>query len=137
MLWNTSYETGNTQVDEEHKEIFRLVETLIKAAGGEDSVESTIDFLAGYTVNHFKHEEKLMKESAYSMMPIHKKQHEDFVAQVLALRERVLNETDPEKNNADIQKIIINWLTDHVLGSDKLMANHYRAWAEGRDTRGA
>lgn len=131
MLWNEKYETGNTQVDDEHKEIFRLVETVVKATtNDETAVKGTIDFLANYTVNHFAHEESLMEESAYPGMPIHKKQHSDFVTAVLALRERVLNETDQEKNNADIEKVVVNWLIDHVLGSDKLMANHYRTWKE-------
>ncbi|MCL2357169.1 MAG: hemerythrin family protein [Defluviitaleaceae bacterium] len=124
MIWDKKYETGNSQVDSEHKEIFRLVQQVCDEGAGE-AVNSTINFLTGYTLSHFKHEERLMEESNYPAVSVHKKQHEDFVKEVLALKERVANETDPFKNNADIKKVIVNWLTDHVLGSDKLMANHY------------
>ena len=134
MVWNQTYETGNAQVDSEHQEIFLLVQGLITAtldsSQVKGKVQEAMDFLAGYTVNHFKHEESLMEESQYPIMPVHKKQHDDFVVQVLALKERLLSESDSEKNSLDIQKVIVNWLTDHVLGSDKLMAGHYREWKE-------
>ena len=135
MVWNKSYETGNEKVDNEHKEIFRLVQEVIDATLDSDSVgkiEEAVDFLANYTLSHFKHEEGLMDESNYPAAPVHKKQHENFVTEVLALRERVLNESDSEKRSTDVKKVIINWLADHVLGSDKLMANHYRNWSASK-----
>ena len=135
MVWHEKYETGNRVVDDEHKEIFRLVQRVIDAAfdNREEKIETTIDFLANYTVNHFKHEEELMDESDYPETDIHKKQHSDFVQQVVSLRERVKNETDSAKSNIDINNVIVNWLTDHVLGSDKLMASHYRNWSKSKN----
>ncbi|MCL2386012.1 MAG: bacteriohemerythrin [Defluviitaleaceae bacterium] len=128
MIWNKTYETGNTQVDNEHQEIFRLVQKVTDAALSDEDVkvEDTIDFLANYTLNHFANEESLMTESSYPAMPIHKKQHDDFVQEVVALRARVAAETDRAKIETEIKNVIVNWLVDHVLGSDKLMANHYR-----------
>ena len=123
MLWNETYETGNTQVDSEHQEIFKLVQNVLDASVSNEAakIEETVDFLANYTVNHFKNEERLMEESNYPDMPIHKKQHDNFVATVLELRANL-----KDTKSQDIERIVINWLTDHVLGSDKLMANHYR-----------
>ena len=134
MLWHTKYETGNEQVDNEHKEIFKLAQKVIDAAfeNKEEEIETTVNFLANYTVSHFKHEEQLMKESAYPEKDIHKKQHSDFVQDVTALIERVVNEPDSKKNSVDINNVIVNWLTEHVLGSDKLMATHYREWSASR-----
>ena len=131
MMWEAKYETGNTQVDNEHKEIFKLVQKLIevKVENEAENVTATIDFLANYTINHFNHEEELMKESSYPAIDIHKKQHGDFLSQVVALRARVIEEADIEVSIIDIKKVIINWLIDHVLGSDKIMANHYRNWS--------
>ena len=130
MIWSAKYETGNTQVDEEHKEIFRLVQKVMDVTtDNPQDANDTMAFLAGYTVDHFKHEERLMEESSYPAISIHKKQHSDFVEQVVAMIERVKNETDGEKNLTDIKKVVVNWLTDHVLGSDKVMADHYRKWS--------
>ena len=131
MLWQSKYETGNTQVDNEHKEIFMLVQNVIEANFDydENKIEETIDFLAKYTLNHFQNEENLMEESGYPDRHIHINQHVNFVSQVLALRERVTNESDRTINNTDIKNVIVNWLTDHVLGSDRIMADYYRKWA--------
>jgi hemerythrin-like metal-binding protein len=133
MEWSREYETGNAQVDTEHKQIFVLVQNVMDAAmgTGDADVKSTIDFLAGYTVDHFAHEERLMEESGYPKYAVHKKKHDDFVQEVLALRERVLNETDNEANLLDITTVVVSWLTDHVLGSDMTMAHHYRDWSDG------
>ena len=126
MIWNKIYETGNEQVDNEHKEIFKLVQNVMDASVGEKKAQigETIDFLANYTVNHFRHEENLMDESSYPDKPVHKKQHDDFVQEVLALRAR-----SADVNDSEIKKVIVNWLTDHVLGSDKIMADYYRRFA--------
>ena len=131
MIWNEKYETGNTQVDNEHKEIFKLAQNVIEASfdSEEVQIEVALGFLASYTITHFKNEERLMMESDYPDMAVHKKQHDDFIIEVTALIERVKKESDTSKNNSDAKKVIVNWLTDHVLGSDKVMADHYRKWS--------
>jgi hemerythrin len=122
MIWSEIYETGNAQVDNEHKEIFKLVQNVMDASvSGGAKVKETMDFLAEYTVTHFKNEETLMEASGYPDMEIHKKQHAAFVAEVLALHARC-NELEIR----DIKNVIVNWLTDHVLGSDKIMADYCR-----------
>jgi len=133
MIWNSQYETGNERVDNEHKEIFMRVEKVMASLpdGDASSIDSTMDFLASYTVNHFAHEESLMAQSNYPHMAVHKKQHDDFLAEVSFLIKRVKNESDNTKNGEDITRVIVNWLTDHVLGSDKVMADYYRKWVKG------
>jgi len=132
MLWQEKYETGNTQVDEEHKEIFKLVQKVIDATFEDrgKKIETIIDFLAGYTIKHFEHEERLMLESSYPDINIHKKQHADFLDEVVKLKAKVALENNSAANNVAINKVIVNWLTSHVLGSDMVMAAHYRKWAE-------
>ena len=130
MAWHTKFETGNTQIDNQHKEIFTLVGQIIDANYTcQGKIKAAIDFLTNYAVTHFEYEERLMDESVYPMAHIHKKQHSDFVASVAALAKRVSNENDDVKNRADIEEVAFNWLVDHVLGSDKVMASHYRKWA--------
>jgi len=132
MLWQEKYETGNKQVDNEHKEIFNLVQKVIDAAfeNRGEKIETIIDFLANYTIKHFKHEERLMLESNYPNLHVHKKQHSDFLDEVVKLKDKVALEKDSAANNVAINKVIVNWLTSHVLGSDMVMAEYYRKWAE-------
>jgi hemerythrin len=134
MLWNKSYETGNLEVDNEHKQLFALVQKVIDAAftNRDEKIETTMNFLADYTIKHFAHEERLMDESSYPEAVTHKTQHKNFLSSVGELRERIRGENDTLKSSLDINKVIVDWLTEHVLGSDRLLANHYRKWSEAK-----
>ena len=131
MLWNSNYEIGNALVDSEHKEIFGMVDKLLADdfTGRPDKIKSTIDFLAGYVVRHFDHEEQLMDESGYPDMGSHAAQHRDFVKTVGDLAERIEGNLDSIDLSLEVNKVIVDWLAEHVMGSDKAMINYYRAWS--------
>jgi len=132
MIWNKNYETGNTEVDNEHKEIFSLVQKVIDATFNscEEKIETVVDFLATYTIKHFEHEEHLMNESNYPDIDIHKKQHSDFVGEVAKLKEEIAQATGSLSFSLTVNKVIVNWLTSHILDSDMKMAAYYRDWAK-------
>jgi len=128
MQWHKSYETGNKVVDNDHKEIFDMVNKLINISfqNQRENYTSTIDYLSKYVLRHFANEEGIMDESDYPRSEEHKRQHSDFVKVVTQLRERLdANESDI---GLEINQTIVDWLSDHVLGSDKALADHYRAW---------
>jgi len=135
MLWQEKYETGNRQVDEEHKEIFSLVQKVIDASfeNRGEKIGTIIDFLANYTIQHFENEEKLMAESGYPGTQAHKKQHSDFLEEVVKLKNKIDAENNSAENNIAINKVIVGWLTSHVLGSDMVMAEYYRKWKLARE----
>ena len=51
-LWNAGLETGIPKIDEQHKELFRQIETLMDKTNS-DRLQETIDFLGNYVVKHF------------------------------------------------------------------------------------
>lgn len=134
MVWSKQYETGNEQVDNEHKEIFRLVKKILDDSfeSREEKIDTAIKFMADYIINHFRGEEALMLESDYPAMEEHKKLHADFIDVILDLIERVINETDNLKNHLDVNNIIVSWFISHVLDKDKAMIDHYRKWTAER-----
>ena len=134
MLWTKSYETGNLTVDSQHKEIFRLVQQVIdlEFSTRKEKIHTAIDFLTSYTVRHFASEEKLMEESNYPKTAEHKKQHSDFAREVLAFKDKVVAEGDTLNISLQVNEIIVDWLTEHVLGSDRELADHYRIWSASR-----
>ena len=136
MLWNSNYEIGNALVDSEHKEIFEMVDKLLADdfTGRPDKIKSTIDFLAGYVLRHFDHEEQLMDESGYpdKDRDSHVKEHRDFIRTTDALAKNVESNLDSIDLSLEVNKVIVGWLANHVMGSDKALVDHYRAWgAEG------
>ncbi|MCL2204524.1 MAG: hemerythrin family protein [Defluviitaleaceae bacterium] len=134
MHWHKSYETGNTIVDKDHKEIFELVNKLINSNFSNKVQDTTnaIDYLSGYVLRHFANEERLMEESSYPQASTHKQIHQDFVTAVTQLKNKLNTHPDTSAVVLEINKTIVDWLSDHVLGSDKAMAEYYRTWALAR-----
>jgi len=130
MEWKKSYETGNTVVDSEHKEIFTLVQKVMDATftSRKEKVNTAVDFLTSYTLKHFSHEERLMQESAYPDMQKHKAQHKAFAESVGVLVQKINASGETLQLSNEINTVVVDWLIDHVLGSDMLLTVHYRDW---------
>jgi hemerythrin-like metal-binding protein len=138
-LWNSSYETGNEIVDNDHKEIFGLVQQVLSSStlSRKDKVETAINFLADYVVRHFANEERLMDECSYPDSQIHKLEHANFLGVAVELKEKFTKgdlvfgenpENDELHLSLEINKTVVGWLSRHIMGSDRKMAHYYRDW---------
>jgi len=134
ITWVADYETGNKIVDNDHKQIFELVKKVLDNAfeNRTEKVNTSIEFLAQYVLQHFANEEKLMDESNYPEAATHKALHSAFVKSVVALQEKVKKEGDTLNIGMEINTTVIGWLMDHVLGRDKLLAGHYKEWQKAQ-----
>ncbi|MCL2225434.1 MAG: hemerythrin family protein [Defluviitaleaceae bacterium] len=142
-LWDEKFATGNETVDNDHKEIFSLVEEVLRSSAidNKEKNETAINFLATYAVGHFEREENLMAESDYPNTAAHTKEHRDFMAVAMKLKADfdnggyALGELDLHPETLHLSKVIygtvINWLTEHVMGSDRNLAEHYKKWKDG------
>ncbi|MCL2285063.1 MAG: hemerythrin family protein [Firmicutes bacterium] len=131
MLWSKNYETGNINVDGQHKELFRLVQQVLDADAFSDTneiVETVVGFLSDYAVRHFAAEEALMLESDYPLYSKHKLQHDDFVKEVVLFINRLSAEGSTISISETINGFVIEWLKSHIMGSDKAMADFYKEW---------
>lgn len=131
MLWNKNFETGNEIVDGQHKEIFRLVQQVLDAdafANRQEKIEVAMSFLSDYAVRHFASEESLMTESNYPQYDQHKGQHDGFVKDVVAFVERFKVEGSTISISETINNFVVAWLKDHIMGSDRAMADYYKSW---------
>ena len=62
--WTQDYAVGVTQFDDQHKELFRLINKLEATLGsGRDSLKEVLDGLIAYAAMHFKTEEDLMTKT--------------------------------------------------------------------------
>lgn len=74
-------ETGNSIIDNEHRELFRAVNKLLDECGkgkGRAAMEPAIKFLLDYVDKHFAHEEDLQKKSNYPNQKAHFQFHENY-----------------------------------------------------------
>ena len=131
MLWNESYAVGNEIVDNDHKELFGLVDRLLEDnfEGRPDKIKTIVDFFVGYVARHFQNEEKLMIESGYRYMHEHVKQHDAFVKTVETFAKKIEGNLDNINLSMEVNEAIVDWLAEHVMISDKAMIDHYKKWS--------
>jgi len=133
--WNRNFESGLALVDEQHKELVRIINHLATHLGKQSSpVELNQVFadLAAYADYHFKTEESLWAP-VYGDDPdyiSHKGTHDSFMVKVAKLKSE--EQTRPlEKVVEDILRFLTHWLAYHILDSDKRMAKTVLAVQEG------
>jgi len=129
FLWDDSYLIGNKQIDDQHHQLFDLINSLVQNCDdGKDKDKETIkkalDFLVDYTVRHFNDEEALQIECNFPEYEQHKQLHEDFKNTVTDLVGRYVNSGSYAVLNSDIKSIVIKWLVNHVLYEDKKIGLH-------------
>jgi hemerythrin len=123
-LWNDSYLIGVEKVDNQHKELFKRVETLFNACNqgkGRDEVAGILQFLQDYVVEHFKSEEELQLKYDYPEYVSHKAMHEAFVKDFLELKKGFEANGTNGLFVIQVNKKVINWLTQHVAKVDKAL----------------
>ncbi|WP_265949892.1 ATP-binding protein [Dechloromonas sp. A34] len=123
FVWNDRFMTGEAIVDDEHKELVRIINWVgslqAEQRGDPDELHAVLDKLVAYAVMHFAHEEELMASVACDERhaSLHRSIHEDFARQVTAMREINLGTGDSEF----LLRFLTNWLAYHILGTDQAM----------------
>ncbi len=125
--WHEEYCTGNPLVDQQHQNLFKIVNSLHDAmmqGKGKQRLKETLDELIKYTVEHFVTEEKLMLQYNYPYYRDHKRKHDELTAQVSNLAAEF-----DEGNlllNAEVLHFLNEWLIHHIKGEDLAMINFIR-----------
>lgn len=122
-------ETGNPQIDHEHRELFLKLNAFLEACSmgkGRAEIAKTIEFLLHYTHSHFSHEEQLQQAKRYPNYLSHKRFHDNFILTL----ERLADDID--KNGVCISTVgrinmeVGSTLVNHIKTEDVLMAKFIR-----------
>ena len=130
LRWNENLETGHEKIDEQHKELFRLMSDLIEACesgSDQETVGRALNFLTSYTMNHFADEETLMTQNNYPGFGEHKKAHENFKQTVTELIGRYQKSGSTSELSREVNSIIARWLTTHITLVDRTFADFVRS----------
>lgn len=123
IAWTPDLAVGNAEIDEDHRQLFALLERLrqdAKTGLVNQETQSIVDALREYTENHFAREEALMREINYADYLLHKAEHERFVSEVCALQSRVAR--GARTLSLSIEQVLSDWLRRHVLVLDVALA---------------
>ncbi|OHB77937.1 MAG: hypothetical protein A2Z25_12100 [Planctomycetes bacterium RBG_16_55_9] len=121
--WNESYSVGVEELDEQHKRLFKMINTLFEAPAtgmGPQSLSYLLADMREYASVHFSTEERYMSECAYPDTANHIRAHQYYRNQVNALCAR--NVTDKSQLPADMLRFLYEWLAEHILSCDKRYA---------------
>jgi hemerythrin len=131
MLWKDKYELGVPQIDAQHKELFRRVESFLQALRSGDSwdekipkINETLEFMKKYVVEHFHDEEEYQKSVNFPGYDAHKQLHIGMVNYV----QEVAKQYEQSNNNEDLMQQfggrLLSWLINHVAAEDQLIADY-------------
>lgn len=126
LEWRSSYRLGHPVIDEQHKQLFSLSRTLLKAIASQQP-KSELDFFIATLIAdltfHFKTEEEVLAAKGKSLAKSHHQAHFDLLEQGNAL---ALGYQRGEVAAQELAEFIIDELiTQHTLGLDKACAFHH------------
>jgi hemerythrin-like metal-binding protein len=126
--WTENFSVGVRELDQQHQQLFKLVNRLISAAGTISTHSETIsDILmemTRYAQTHFKTEERLMKVYGYPGLGEQKIQHHDFRKKTTNLAKATTFgvEQIPEA----LLEYLADWLTHHILEDDMAYRSFFK-----------
>ncbi len=118
MLWNKNYEIGVSEVDNQHKKLFGIIEKMenaLKEGRIDQEVGAIFKELVDYTKYHFKSEEEVMKKYGYPHLEKHKKLHAQLINEIKKL---LLQLKEGKAVTIELFKLVKTWIVNHVLKED-------------------
>jgi hemerythrin len=120
IVWSEKLSVGIDSIDEQHKVLIALINSLNTAmANGEANmmIGDILLKLTDYTRFHFTYEEDLFERHGYENSVQHKKQHQKLIEQISALKEDY--ESDITGSiGLEIMQFLKTWLTKHIINTD-------------------
>lgn len=129
MEWDPALECGVELVDNEHKELFSLVNNLLtdaKEGKAVDSSAAALDFLEKYVATHFEHEEILMRECAYPNADEHMRLHYQFIKTLSELKKKYNESNNSLAVALEINHAAMSWLINHIKVIDMRFTQYYK-----------
>jgi hemerythrin-like metal-binding protein len=119
ITWNDSYSVKVNEMDNQHKKLVDLINTMhdaMKVGKGKEIIGEISKALLDYTKRHFNAEEMLMKLHNYPGYEEQKRVHNQLVSEILDIQKKF------EAGTVISQEVITflkNWLVNHIQGMDQ------------------
>ncbi len=123
--WSTDYELDIPQIDEQHKELVRMINSLyasIREGCSSDTVDQTLNRLLQYVDVHFSTEEQLMMDRHYPGYEHHLLLHENLRIKVMDLKKEQLQ--GREIATFELLNFLVDWLKNHIATADVAIARY-------------
>lgn len=128
IQWNDEFKTGHLTVDNQHIELFSMVNDLhesILSGQGKQKTNEILDALANYVIKHFAAEEDLMKSAKYPEYDNHKAIHDSLARQAAEIIEGF--KTGKIVLSLTLSRFLGDWIKNHIKIEDKKMITFVNA----------
>jgi hemerythrin len=119
--WNNRFSVGVSLIDEQHKKLVAMTNELYFACSystdfGKAQFEMTIHDAVAYVRYHFATEEKIMEKTSYPGLADHRKEHTEFIKQVLE-NVKAFQEGKSFVPNQFV-RFLKDWILSHIAITD-------------------
>ena len=127
LTWNENYLMGVDELDEDHRQLFRIARQLLERAKTQSGEAFTrmfilregMNYLQGYFARHTAREEAYMRQTGYEGYAIHKMQHEEFFSNQVAKYRKIVESGKCSKEEVwDFVGAGVGWLLDYIATAD-------------------
>ena len=119
LNWNPKYSVGSQAIDDEHREMIELINSLHDEIGDAADQESIDQFLgdihAGISM-HFALEERLMRDAHYAEYEAHKQDHEELLDEIRDIMDSCAGDRD--RAFETLEKRLTDWFGRHFASFD-------------------
>lgn len=125
--WDEKYSVGIQSIDNQHKEIFVLLNKLLEAmkmGHGNDVAIQIIQELERYAVNHFQKEEYFFQRFEFQGSSMHINDHKGFTEKLASLKSDL--KSGKITLTFDLLNFLKDWIDHHILVVDKQYSACFR-----------
>jgi diguanylate cyclase (GGDEF)-like protein/PAS domain S-box-containing protein/hemerythrin-like metal-binding protein len=122
--FDDSHRLGIAEMDDQHRNLVFLVNSLndaLKRNDSDESIEHMLDELLAATTQHFQAEQRLMSTHNYPEQVEHELEHTRLLNEAMHFRERFT-----QGRELLVLQSIKDWLLGHIAFSDKKLADYLR-----------
>lgn len=120
--WNDEYSVGVPQFDEDHKQLFGLINELDAAVNENATAETVLELvekLVDATKRHFDAEEQSMQLSDFAGLAEHRARHQDLLFEVDMLVDKIRS-GERTVSRRLVEYLRDHWVLSHILGMDTM-----------------
>ena len=135
IVWRDELATGNEEIDNQHKELFRrfnLLQAACRQDKGLEELSNILAFLGEHVASHLEMEEQLQIAHEYPGYPKHKEEHDGLIINFRKLEEQLKTKGTTPELLIQTNMTLADWLTRHFTWTDKDLASFLRTTVPGR-----
>lgn len=118
--WKDEMSVKVDEIDKQHQVLIKMINDLhdaMKAGKQKEELSNIINEMVEYTDYHFSTEEKYFQKFEYPNIVQHKKEHRNFVKEVVDFKKKF--DANQLFLSMKIMNFLKNWLITHIMDSDQ------------------